>query len=221
MLIGVLLVALPCVVGREFVQAQTCAPRDALQHSHRGRLRTCLKAGNRSLRNTDLGAELGLGESIPLSPFNESSHMTGEDIGFTYKNNIGISDLRRGDNVRMSRAPQRSFFERAMEGLIEKYPKETARQARLAQLAGVKQPTVNDWKEGAPAIDTGIRLAKALGLCVEWLYTERGPKRPGVANTDGDQYLSPILEAWPELDDELKRQIAKYADFVRDDKKPD
>lgn len=111
-------------------------------------------------------------------------------------------------------AKERSFLGRAMEALQEKFPRDKATQEKLAALAGVKQPSVSDWRFGAPAIDTGVRLAEALGVCVEWLYTERGPKRPPKATPENLGPLSPI---WGQLSEKQKEQIARYADFVREE----
>lgn len=145
--------------------------------------------------------------------------MRRDNIGTPYTDAIGRSYFGLDNNAAMPKRPERSFLDRAIEALQEKYPRERATQVRLAQLAGVKQPSVNEWREKdrAPAVATGVKLATALGVCVEWLYTERGPKRP----TDGaetDEHLSPILEAWPNLEPDIKRQIARYADFIKDEK---
>lgn len=111
-------------------------------------------------------------------------------------------------------AKDRSFYDRSIEALQEKFPRDKPTQVKLAALAGVRQPTVNDWKEGVPAIDTGVRLAEALGVCVEWLYTERGPKRPPKAATDTLGPLSPI---WSQLTDKQRIALARYADFLKDE----
>jgi len=110
-------------------------------------------------------------------------------------------------------AKERSFYDRAMEGLRERFPRDKATQGKLAALAGVKQPSVNDWKEGSPAVDTGVRLAEALGVCVEWLYTERGPKRPPKVAPD---QLGPLSPIWSTLTERQKVQLAQYADFIKD-----
>jgi hypothetical protein len=111
-------------------------------------------------------------------------------------------------------AKDRCFLDRALEALREKFPRDKPTQAKLAALAGVKQPSVNDWRDGSPAIDTGVRLAQALDVCVEWLYTERGPKRPARRTPDELGPLSPI---WPQLDEKQKAQLARYADFLKDE----
>ncbi len=104
----------------------------------------------------------------------------------------------------------RSVYERAMEALAERFPKEKATQGRLAQVAGVKQPSVNDWKDGYPAMETAVRLASSLGICVEWLLTERGPKRP----PDADNPTLGLLLS--QLDDRQKARLAKLAEILKD-----
>jgi hypothetical protein len=104
----------------------------------------------------------------------------------------------------------RSVYERAMEALAERYPKEKATQGKLAALAGVKQPSVNDWKDAYPSMDTAVRLSLALGVCVEWLMTERGPKRP----PDADNPTLALLLS--QLDDRQKARLAKLAEVLKD-----
>jgi DNA-binding XRE family transcriptional regulator len=104
----------------------------------------------------------------------------------------------------------RSFYDRAMEALAERFPKEKPTQGRLAALAGVKQPTVNDWKDGYPAMDTAVRLATALGVCVEWLFTERGPTSP----PDADNPTLALLLS--QLDDRQKARLARLAEVLKD-----
>jgi DNA-binding XRE family transcriptional regulator len=131
---------------------------------------------------------------------------------------IGQSYVPLPDNWGM-RKPEKSFLDRAMEALADKYKGERVTQMRLAKLAGVSQPAVSDWGKGAgPELDKGIKLATQLGVCVEWLYTGRGPKRPAESQP-ADEHLSPILQVWPQLDEKTRKQIARYADFIRDDTK--
>jgi len=51
-------------------------------------------------------------------------------------------------------------------------------------------------------------MATRLNVCVEWLYTGRGPKNPPLAN---DEQLEPLLSLWPRLDDEIKRDLVGAA----------
>jgi transcriptional regulator with XRE-family HTH domain len=209
-----------CEVSREFVQAQRCRNGDLAQQRKR-RVPTVEHFTDSRLAHSNAIRKRCLSDSVLRHPLVKDSesfcHMSADSIGMTYKGN---SYLGGSHNSLMPRPPPpRSFLARAQEAFLEKYPAEKkATQTRLAQLAGVTQPSVAEWKEGVPQLENGMRLAKALGVCLEWLYTERGPKRPG-ATESVDKYLSPIIESWPDLDEETKRRIARYADFIRDDGK--
>lgn len=163
------------------------------------------------LGDAKLFSEGRLGKSgflqIPLKWCHRFSHMT-ECIGIGYTFAIGASKFRGFYHLPM-RTPKRSFLDRALEALQERYPRDRPTQVRLAALAGVKQPSVVDWRKGVPAMDTGIRLAQALGVCVEWLYTERGPKRPN------EPQAGSISSIWPELADDQREQLQQFADFIK------
>lgn len=99
-----------------------------------------------------------------------------------------------------------------MEALRERFPTDRPTQTRLAKIAHVSQPAVHEWglPTRAPAHDAVLLLARELNVCVEWLYTERGPKHPPLA-PDAEQFV----QAWEKLDDETKRQVARYAEFLK------
>lgn len=208
-----------CVVSKEFIHCQPCHTSESLQHRRRRRMLSMDQVPDRRLAHVGTLSKLSLSCLSPFEPIAERFHMTPESIGFAYDNAIGPSYGRLFHNRPMAKRSERSFLDRALEALAEKYPRERATQTRLAQLAGVKQPSVHEWgdKDRAPAIPNAVDLAMKLDVCVEWLYTERGPKRPA-GGAVVDEHLTPILEAWPKLDPALKRQIARYADFVKDEK---
>lgn len=208
------------LVRREkLVNRQPCFGGNALQNLRGRRVNAVHEVRDRRLAYADTLGEIALRRLRSVQVRSQCSHMSNEGIGFAYDSAIGQSYFGLPENWAMPKHAERSFLERAMEALQERYPREKPSQTKLAKLAGVAQPSVNDWKEidRGPAMKTGIRLAKALGVCVEWLYTERGAKRP-VDAAPADEHLSPILQAWPDLDPALKRQIARYTDFVKDDK---
>ena len=139
-------------------------------------------------------------------------HMTGKSIGIADYFASGGFDTCLPYSFGMAKASQSSFYDRAVEAFKDRYPRVKFTQWRLAAEAGVRQSTVNDWKDGVPTMETTVELAKRLNVCVEWLYTGRGPKRI----PDGPEV--PIA-SWSELDREQREQIARYADFVRAEKK--
>lgn len=139
--------------------------------------------------------------------------MSGKSIGNAYRIAIGQTymESRHADFM----AKIRSVLDRAMEALAERYPRQKPTQERLAALAGVKQPSVNEWKDGFPAMENAVRLSENLGICVEWLLTERGPKHPPRAPKDEIGTLSTI---WPQLDERKKAEVTRFADFLKEDK---
>jgi hypothetical protein len=109
-----------------------------------------------------------------------------------------------------------SFLSRALEALGERHPDESPTQTKLAKIAGVSQPTAHEWglPDRAPSHDKVLKIAGYTGICVEWLYTGRGPKRPPP--------LDPFIQRWLEMDDEMRREISNYYEFLisRQPKRP-
>jgi DNA-binding XRE family transcriptional regulator len=83
-------------------------------------------------------------------------------------------------------------------------------QVQCAKLIGIEQPSVSDWNKPGkgPELENALALATKLNICVEWLYTERGPKRPGVPE---DQYARGLWDIWPRLEEDLKRDLLGLA----------
>lgn len=112
----------------------------------------------------------------------------------------------------MPKSTQRSFLDRALEALAERHPRQRATQTRLAEIAGVSQPAAHEWglPDRAPEHGTVLKLARELNVCVEWLYTERGPKRPPPP-PEAESFLA----GYSQLDEDTQKQIANYAEFLR------
>jgi len=101
--------------------------------------------------------------------------MTVEDIGLPYSYAIGLTYTAFEQNERVAKSKERSFLDRALEALRDRYPRDRPTQVRLAKIAGVSQPAVHEWgfPERGPDHAAVLRIAKETGVCVEWLYTER------------------------------------------------
>lgn len=218
-----------CRTRKQLVRRKPCLKHYFPQQLVRRPMDTVHEIRNRRLAYPQTICKGGLRDvvlnQIGLKCFHQPvvvCRMSAEGIGFAYRFAIGQTYLPSLDNGGMAKTHDRSFLDRAIEALGERYPREKPTQVRLAKLAGVAQPSVYEWGEvgRSPVMPTGVRLAKALGVCVEWLYTERGPKRPGAAAAP-DEHLSPILEAWPDLPAEIRRQVARYTDFIKGDSKPE
>lgn len=198
-----------CSVREQLVRREPCYLGDSLQHFHRRRLPPVLNVANGRLANIDELREIRLRHARLLAIRLKCLHM-GESIGIAYSNAIGHTHSGLQHALHMAKQ-LRSVYERAMEALAERFPREKATQGRLAQVAGIKQPSVNDWKDGFPTMETAVRTATALGVCVEWLLTERGPKHPPVSS---DPTLALLLS---QLDDRQKTRLAKLAQVLKEE----
>lgn len=200
-----------CVVSQQFINATTCFSRDPLQQISRSRMHAVHQVRNRGLTHANSFRERHLSRIGPFKVGAECLHKV-ESIGLPYDFAIGSSYRQFAQNWSMAKTRERSFLERALEALKDRYPRERATQVRLAKIVGVSQPAVFEWKlpGRAPEHAGVIKLAKELNVCVEWLYTERGPKHPSVTPD-----AEPFVQTFQALDPELKRQAERYIDFLR------
>jgi hypothetical protein len=200
-----------CSIRKQLVCREPCYLGDSLQQFQRRQVPAVLDVGNSRLADGETPCQFRLRQARALAiGFQGYHHMDAETIGITYRCAIGHS--YPGFTHAFDMAKQvRSVYDRAMEALAERFPNQKATQAKLASVAGVRQPSVNDWKDGYPAMDTAVRLATALGVCVEWLLTERGPKHPPQAE---NSTLALLLS---QLNDRQKARLAKLAEVLKDD----
>lgn len=101
----------------------------------------------------------------------------------------GYSVVRQTDAMK----PKRTVWARIEEVLLElKLP---ASQKYFSKLIGISQPSVNAWNkpDQYPKMDIAVRSAERLGICVQWLLSEQGPKRPLPTN---DAHLETLLSSW-------------------------
>jgi transcriptional regulator with XRE-family HTH domain len=84
-----------------------------------------------------------------------------------------------------------------------------ATQVYVAKKLGVTQPAITLWNKpgGFPTLENSISLAEHLGVNVEWLLTERGPKRP----LPQDATAQKLWDMWPRLTDGDRRELLGVA----------
>jgi hypothetical protein len=128
-------------------------------------------------------------------------------IGDSYFSSIGDTNGCTVQALPMAKKLVRTFWARAKEALAE--ARLPATQVFVARFLGVAQPSISDWNKpgGFPTLENGIRLAQKLNVCVEWLYTERGPKRP----IPDDPVAQRLWDAWPLLDDVTRGELVGIA----------
>lgn len=93
---------------------------------------------------------------------------------------------------------QKTFWERLSEAMREAGKDPT--QAGVADLLQIKQPSAYKYCHGGyPSLANAIVLAEKLRVCVEWLLTGRGVKRPMRADT------ARLVAMYEQLEDEFER----------------
>lgn len=107
--------------------------------------------------------------------------------------------------------PLKNPWDRIRQAMTEKGLKPT--QVECAKLIGVTQPSVWEWANGrtAPSIENSITLAKKLNVCVEWILTGEGPKRPGPPMEPEAQA---VWDAWDRVPEDAKKQVVGYVEAL-------
>lgn len=200
-----------CFAGKQLVDGKLCFLGDALKQLHRRRVNAPNNVADGGLANPKPTRQRRLCRTRSFQPRVQCLHAR-QDIGLTYNSAIGSSYTPFPQNWGMAKPSERSFLDRALEALGDRYPKDRATQVRLAKIAGVSQPAVHEWgmPGRAPAHGVVLKLAHELNVCVEWLYTERGDKRPKVT-PDAEQFLRDFSQ----LDSDSRRQLARYVEFLK------
>lgn len=128
-------------------------------------------------------------------------------IGFSYSIATGLTYVASGDTSHMGRTP----WNRIQEAMRDKGLKPT--QVECARLIGVKQPSVAEWASGetAPSMENSRILAKKLGVCVEWILTEQGPKHPGPPMEPEAQA---VWDAWSRIPPDDRGRAAGFVEAL-------
>lgn len=108
----------------------------------------------------------------------------------------------------------KSFFDRVLDAAHEKLGGKVT-QVRIANLIGVKQPSVYEWRTGAPKIENGVEIANKLGVCVQWLYTGDGPRHPWDTIAPEDLRLRELLTLWNRLEDPDRKALLGVAKHLK------
>jgi len=105
---------------------------------------------------------------------------------------------------------KRAFWDRLQEAMKDQKLKPTQKAA--GALVGIKQSSTNKWAHGGlPSFEHVVILAIKLHVSVEWLLSERGPKRPL------DTEATYLLDAFARLPSQrLKDKALAYIDALTD-----
>lgn len=134
------------------------------------------------------------------------SFSTAPNIGDSYALSIGKPYVAMENNYGMPKKTERSVLDRLVEAMREKGLPTT--QVAIAGILGIKQASVSEWKHASPKLEHAAQLAMRLNICVEWIYSERGPKRPG---PPAEIAAHKLWDLWGRLDDDMKQRVIGYA----------
>lgn len=112
---------------------------------------------------------------------------------------------------------ERTCWARIQEAMRDKDKKGTQKEAEA--MFGVTQATVSGvWNKakGGPTVEHARLIAKKLGICVEWIYTGEGPKRPPPVDRD----LEWLCERWARLSEGKRQRIIGYLEGGDDSQSP-
>ena len=166
--------------------------------------------GHRRLTDSQRLRKLSLRDALPLKVKPQRFHARW-NIGQSYALSIGRTYSLARKNRGMQKKSRRSVLSRVMEALQESSRADKT-QNEIARICNISQPSVSDWRTSDPTLENAKALALALNVCVEWLYTERGPKRPGPPDPVAEQLWS----LWQGLSDVDRDAVLAYATGRRD-----
>jgi DNA-binding XRE family transcriptional regulator len=92
----------------------------------------------------------------------------------------------------------------------------TGKQKELGAIIGVSGVTAHNYKTGKkmPKMERAIKIANEFGVCVEWLLTGRGLKRPEKISS---RRLQHVIDNWIYLSEDTKNS---FVELIKLGKKP-
>lgn len=147
---------------------------------------------------------------VSLSSSHRRNRSISSNIGETDKNAIGRTYIGLRHHSAMGRPrkiSEESFMTRALQVAAITFGPEEATVSKIAEWAGVTQPSASGWNFG-PKIENAVKLALKINACVDFLYTGRGPM---LASQPEDEDLAKLLEYWPSMSASAKSELAGIA----------
>lgn len=131
-------------------------------------------------------------------------------IGETDSLSIGHSYIVFVHTEAMQGSPETWTFWKRLESALKAADRKST-QVAAAKAFHVEQGTVSGtWNKpgGAPELKRVLEMSTELNVCVEWLYSGRGPMHP---LPDIDPTAEALLRIWPNLTDEARMAILGFA----------
>lgn len=111
-------------------------------------------------------------------------------------------------------AGKSALWKRFEDACAELRPAKPSDQAAIQSKLHVSQSTVSNWKRGekTPPIERAIELARYADLCVQYLYSGQGPRRPW---GDMSRPLAKLVTVWEDLSATDRDKLLEYAELLR------
>lgn len=141
------------------------------------------------------------------------SYINAQNVDGVNAGTVGKCKQNRGMPARPT-TPMSPFWNRLLRA-IGAHPrcKLPTTQNGLANALDMSQGSVRRWYtgEGYPELATAIELAKATGVCVEWLLTGRGDMYPH--GSQRDPFFHAIFELLTEFPETERARTLEYLQF--------
>lgn len=130
-------------------------------------------------------------------------------IGISYARSIGKSYAGNPQSTRVAKFHDTGFWDRLVEALNDAGVRENY-QTAVANMIGIKQPSVHEWQEGEsmPSMANVVKLAIELNADVQYLYTG---KRSKYHVPHSDHVALDLWELWPRLSESTKGRLLGIA----------
>ncbi len=88
-------------------------------------------------------------------------------------------------------------------------------QTAIAKTCGTTQPAAQRWAagDGLPSLKHVITFCMETGVCVEWIFTARGPKHP---EAKPGSVTEAVLQIFHALDEDGQEEVLRHARYIAD-----
>jgi len=115
------------------------------------------------------------------------------------------------NSIRYNSLMEKTVWKRILEAMTDVSLPRT--QTAVAKVCGITQPSVQRWAKGrnAPTLKQAIRFCLKTGVCVEWIYTGRGPKHP---EAKPGSTTEAVLQIFHALDEDGRKEVLRHAEYI-------
>ena len=115
------------------------------------------------------------------------------------------------NSIRYNSLMEKTVWKRILEAMTDVSLPRT--QTAVAKVCGITQPSVQRWAvgENLPTLKQAVRFGMKTGVCVEWIYTGRGPKHP---EAKPGSTTEAVLQIFHALDEDAQEEVLRHARYI-------